>query len=186
MTDEERIKLKEKMRAKARAEAEKEMLENDISEEEILYQQMLEEERQKLQNGGTAVCPFCASIISAKAIVCPVCRMSLTNTPQVVVKNEKDSGEEYATASLVLGLIGLVLVYFDGSLFSIILGIIGVCLAGVAKSKGYIGGKRTAGFVLSLLSIIVGVVFAILTVFAVHVGLSMLNQLWEDLRHGTN
>lgn len=184
MTDEERIKLKEKMRAKARAEAEKEMLENNLSEEEILYQQMLEEERQKLQNGGTSVCPFCGSIIPSQAIVCPVCRMRLTNTPQVVVSN--DGGEGYATASLVLGLIGLVLIYFQGSFFSIILGIIGVCLAGVAKSKGYVGGKRTAGFVMSLLSIIIGIVFGILAILTVHVGFSVLNYFWEEMRNGIN
>ena len=183
MTDEERNRLREKMRAKARAEAENEMMLDTSNEEEILYQQMLEEERQKLRNDDTVRCPFCGSIISAQAVICPMCRMKLNGTTPVVVNNVyrnndgNSNGEGFATASLVLGLIGVVLLFVNGSLVSIILGIIGLSLASVAKSKGYVSSKRTAGFVLSLLSLIFGVIVFAYWIFVLHWGLSVLGGL---------
>ncbi len=60
-------------------------------------------------------------------------------------------GKGAATASLVLGIVGM---FFAG----IILGILGLYYAAKAKREGFVGGIRTAGFVLSLLALIFGAV----------------------------
>lgn len=63
----------------------------------------------------------------------------------------------YAVASLVLGIIGVVFWFFGASsIVSVILGIIGLILASSAKTAGNTEGMRTAGFVLSLISLIGG------------------------------
>ena len=78
--------------------------------------------------------------------------METTNVP----------GKGAATASMVLGIISVVLWFFGYSaLVSVVLGIIGLVLAGNAKKAGFVGGMRTAGFVLSLIGLIGGAVFFI-------------------------
>ena len=72
-------------------------------------------------------------------------------------ENNNIPGKGAATASLVLGIISVVLWFFGYSaLVSVILGIVGLILAGNAKKAGFNGGIRTAGFVLSLISLIGG------------------------------
>lgn len=66
-------------------------------------------------------------------------------------------GLSYAIASLVLGINGLVFAGFGG----FVLGIIGLIMAYVAKSKGYVGGMRKAGFVCSLIALILGALMLI-------------------------
>lgn len=76
------------------------------------------------------------------------------------MENEKIPGKGAAVASLVLGIIGVVLWFFGySSLLSVILGIIGIVLAGNSKKAGFVGGVRTAGYVLSLISLIGGALF---------------------------
>ena len=66
-------------------------------------------------------------------------------------------GKGAATASMVLGIISVVLWFFGYSaIVSVILGVIGLILAGNAKKAGFMGGIRTAGFVLSLIGLIGG------------------------------
>lgn len=66
-------------------------------------------------------------------------------------------GKGAATASLVLGIISVVCWFFGYSaLISVIVGVIGLILAGNAKKAGFVGGVRTAGFVLSLIGTIGG------------------------------
>ena len=70
-------------------------------------------------------------------------------------ENNNIPGKGAATASLVLGIISVVLWFFGYSaLVSVILGIVGLILAGNAKKAGFNGGIRTAGFVLSLIGLI--------------------------------
>lgn len=45
------------------------------------------------------------------------------------------------------------------ALVSVILGIVGLILAGNAKKAGFVGGMQTAGFVLSLIGLIGGAIF---------------------------
>ena len=66
-------------------------------------------------------------------------------------------GKGAATASMVLGIISVVLWFFGFSaIVSVILGVVGLILAGNAKKAGFMGGIRTAGFVLSLIGLIGG------------------------------
>lgn len=75
-------------------------------------------------------------------------------------ENNNIPGKGAATASLVLGIISVVLWFFGYSaLISVILGIVGLILAGNAKKAGFNGGIRTAGFVLSLIGLIGGAIF---------------------------
>ena len=60
---------------------------------------------------------------------------------------------------MVLGIIAVVLWFFGYSaIVSVVLGVIGLVLAGSAKKAGFEGGIRTAGFVLSLIGLIGGAV----------------------------
>ena len=78
------------------------------------------------------------------------------------MENNKIPGKGAAVASLVLGIIGVVLWFFGySSAISVILGIIGLVLAANSKKAGFVGGVRTAGFVLSLISLIGGAIFFI-------------------------
>jgi len=73
--------------------------------------------------------------------------------------NSNEPGYGKAVASLVLGIIGVILWFFGFStIISMILGIIGLVLASGSKKEGYEGSIRTAGFVLSLIALIGGVI----------------------------
>ena len=79
------------------------------------------------------------------------------NTP--VQDGGDQPGRGAAIASLVLGIIAVVLWFFGYSaLVSVVLGIIGLVCAGNAKKAGFVGGLRTAGFVLSLIGLIGGAI----------------------------
>lgn len=83
-------------------------------------------------------------------------------------ENNNIPGKGAATASLVLGIISVVLWFFGYSaLISVILGIVGLILAGNAKKAGFNGGIRTAGFVLSLIGLIGGAIFFVACVACV-------------------
>lgn len=74
--------------------------------------------------------------------------------------DNKIPGKGAATASMVLGIISVVLWFFGYSaLVSVILGIVGLILAGNAKKAGFVGGMQTAGFVLSLIGLIGAIFF---------------------------
>ena len=73
---------------------------------------------------------------------------------------DQQPGHGAAVASLVLGIIAVVLWFFGYSaLVSVILGIVGLILSGNAKKEGFTGGMQTAGFVLSLIGLIGGAIF---------------------------
>ena len=83
-------------------------------------------------------------------------------------ENNNIRGKGAASASLVLGIISVVLWCFGYSaLVSVILGIVGLILAGNAKKAGFNGGIRTAGFVLSLIGLIGGAIFFVACVACV-------------------
>lgn len=75
-----------------------------------------------------------------------------------------------AVASLVVGICSIVSWFFGlGALLGMVLGIVGLVLAGQAKKAGNIEGIRTAGFVCSLIGLIgssIAVIIALGAVFA--------------------
>lgn len=78
-------------------------------------------------------------------------------TPPTQPPQNDPPGKSNATASLVLGIVSVVLWFFGYSaIVSVILGIIGLIQASKAKELGYEDTTRTAGFVLSLIGLIGG------------------------------
>lgn len=76
-----------------------------------------------------------------------------------------DAGKGMAIASLVCGIVGVVFFFFGlSTIISLILGILGVIFAGQAKKKGNTTGMRTAGFIVSLVSLIGGAIIFICVV----------------------
>lgn len=72
-------------------------------------------------------------------------------------------GRGNAIASLVFGIIAIVCCCtFYFAILGLIFGIVGLALAGSAGNKGYRGGMRTAGKVLSLISVIIGAIMAVI------------------------
>lgn len=81
---------------------------------------------------------------------------------------DSQPGKGAATASMVCGIISVVLWFFGVSSFiSVVLGIIGLVLAGNARKAGFEGGVRMAGFVLSLIGLIGGALFFVACVACV-------------------
>ena len=92
-------------------------------------------------------------------------------------ENGKLPGQGAATGSLVCGIIAVVCWFFGyTTIISLILGIIGLVMASKAKREGYTGGTRTAGFVLSLIGVIVGAIVLVscVALAGVLVGAGML------------
>ena len=98
-------------------------------------------------------------------------------------ENNNIPGKGAATASLVLGIISVVLWFFGYSaLVSVILGIVGLILAGNAKKAGFNGGIRTAGFVLSLIGLFGGAIFFVACVACVGaIGAADATGAFDDL-----
>ena len=98
-------------------------------------------------------------------------------------ENNNIPGKGAATASLVLGIISVVLWFFGYSaLVSVILGIVGLILGGNAKKAGFNGGIRTAGFVLSLIGLIGGAIFFVACVACVGaIGAADATGAFDDL-----
>ena len=98
-------------------------------------------------------------------------------------ENNNIPGKGAATARLVLGIISVVLWFFGYSaLVSVILGIVGLILAGNAKKAGFNGGIRTAGFVLSLIGLIGGAIFFVACVACVGaIGAADATGAFDDL-----
>ena len=102
---------------------------------------------------------------------------------QPTEQNAAGSGEEKAehtkaVLSLVLGIVGVVIYWpsallfdalfdnsrvtpFGGAIIGIVLGIVGLVLASMAKKAGNREGIRTAGFVLSLIALILNVIYIV-------------------------
>ncbi len=73
-----------------------------------------------------------------------------------------EPGRGTAIASLVLGIISLVCIFFGTYAFlGSICGIVGLILSIVSKNQGFKGGIRTAGFVLNLIGVIITVLVTI-------------------------
>lgn len=83
-----------------------------------------------------------------------------------------------AVTSMVLGIIGTALSFFGYSaIISVVLGIIGLVMANHAKKEGEQSGIRTAGFVLSLISLVFGAVIFIGAIALVGAVFSIIGNL---------
>lgn len=90
-------------------------------------------------------------------------------------QNNKVPGKSWATASLTLGIISLVLSLLIATCFiAVPLSIIGLILASQSKKVGYLSGKRTAGFVLCLIALILGSLEILFYIWFFAVGISVL------------
>jgi hypothetical protein len=68
-----------------------------------------------------------------------------------------EPGKSQAITSLVLGIISIALWFFGyTAIGSLVLGIVGIVMAVNSKKLGYNGPMRTAGFVLSIIGVIIG------------------------------
>jgi len=56
----------------------------------------------------------------------------------------EEKGRNMAIACMVVGIAGLVFTLLINTLLGVILGIVGLVLAGKAKRLGFVGGMRTA------------------------------------------
>ena len=79
--------------------------------------------------------------------------------------NGEIPGKNKAIASLVLGIISVVLWFFGYS--SILSVVLGVVMASKSKEEGYDENIRTAGFILSVIGIIGGAIFFVACVACV-------------------
>lgn len=85
------------------------------------------------------------------------------------------AGKTSATVSLVLGIISVVFA-FVVPLVGVICAIVGLVFASKAKKEGFIGGMRTAGFVLSIIGLVLAIIMWIVTAVVIGaVGLALAN-----------
>lgn len=124
---------------------------------------------------GDLFCGNCGTRLDAAAQAAPV--QTPGSAPSQIVTPvaasagaglDPEKGKSHATASMVLGIIAVVCWFFGySSILSVVLGVIGLILAGKAKAEGFEGGTRTAGFVLSLIGLIGGAVVLVACVACV-------------------
>lgn len=96
----------------------------------------------------------------------------INDTVNKFVNKPRLPGEREATISLVLGIVAAVLLCTGiFTLASLVLGIIGLVYASKSRNLGFTGAIRTAGFVLSLIGIVIGAVVFVIMAFVV--GISM-------------
>ncbi len=96
-----------------------------------------------------------------------------TTEPQVqpIVGASSPAGDRLAIASLVCGIAGIVcslVLSFIVSLFSLfglLLGIAGIVCAVMAKKKGTVSGIRTAGFVCSIIAVVIAAIIVLFILF---------------------
>ena len=116
----------------------------------------------ELENGAK-FCPKCGAAVEGDAVAKPASPTSSESRQQPEVKvKSADAGHGLANGSLVCGIIGIVLWFFGYTcLISVVLGIVGLVLAGNAKKEGNTEGIRTAGFIVSLIALIIGIIITI-------------------------
>ena len=130
---------------------------------------------------GVQFCPNCGAPIGAnnadaganpeqqtQPIQPPIQQQTYDNNQYNNVNAGEEQGKKQAIVSFVLGIVGVVLLFFGvSSIVSFILGIIGLVFANKSKALGHSSGFRTAGFVLSLISIIIGIIVFIVAIVAI-------------------
>ena len=86
-----------------------------------------------------------------------------------------------AIASMVLGIVGVVFCFTGiGAIVSLIVGVIGLIFAMNAKKAGNRSGFRTAGYILSLISLILGAVMLLLTIVFIGIIGSVISSIFSS------
>lgn len=86
--------------------------------------------------------------------------------PVEAVVAAKNIGDSQATTSLVLGILSLVCVLtVIGSIAGLVLGIVGLVMAHKSNQLGCNNGKRTAGFVCSVVGVVLNSLCLLFVVF---------------------
>ncbi|MGN0361534.1 MAG: zinc-ribbon domain-containing protein [Bilifractor sp.] len=127
---------------------------------------------------GAKFCPKCGAQVEEN----PTAGSGSTNQPtgKQINETQEVGGHGQALGSFICGIIGVVMWFFGYSCFvSVILGIVGIVLAGNAKKSGNTEGMRTAGFVLSIIALIGGVIIAIYLIIAV----ALLGAVYGSMLH---
>ena len=70
--------------------------------------------------------------------------------------NQNIPGRNEAVISLALGIVGVVAALFVNGLLGLILGAAGLVVSSRAKAMGYDDSMRMAGFVLSVIAVVLG------------------------------
>ena len=96
-------------------------------------------------------CPRCGSQSSDNTVFCAYCgtRIDGNDRKEQLVNSQpqKQPGHGMAVASLVLGIIGIVLIGF-------VFGILAIIFGSIAKKQGYKGGRATAGLTLGIIALV--------------------------------
>ncbi len=105
------------------------------------------------------VCPGCSVLSETEGEFCPQCGTSYSRSPERQEPYTAPSRHGQATASMVLGIVGLLL-------FGIILGILAIVFANKARADMKAtpgmytnGGMATAGLVLGIIDLVAGVIW---------------------------
>lgn len=105
---------------------------------------------------------------------------------QPPVSDEKPLGYGNAVTSMVLGIVACAFTLFAATIVTgvvaIAISIIGLVLASKAKAKGFLGGIRTAGFVLSLIGLVLNAVLLVAcATFLTGIGICASSGLFDEL-----
>lgn len=74
---------------------------------------------------------------------------------------EKQS-KTFSILALIFGLLGIILTFTPASIVGLILAILGIVFAAIAKTKEAPSGMRTAGLVLSIIALVVWIIFGLI------------------------
>lgn len=137
----------------------------------------------ELENG-VKFCPKCGAAVDGNVEVKSASPTPSESRQQAAVKvKSADAGHELAIGSLVCGIIGIVLWFFGYTcLISVVLGIVGLVLAGNAKKEGNTEGIRTAGFIVSLIALIIGIIITIYLCLVVALVGTAVNGIFSILQ----
>ena len=98
-----------------------------------------------------------------------------TYAQQAYQPTASQPGKGMAIASMVLGIVSLV---FCWHLIGLICSIVGLSLSVVSKNKGYVGGMRTAGFVKSLIALIISAIIVVVAgIIAAAIYVTFVSQI---------
>lgn len=127
-------------------------------------------------------CKTCGARVDRGEYSCPVCGAPLSNNTKATYNDYRPMSNEkskMATAGMILGIIGAVLISLLLSVLGLIFGIIG--LTQVNSGKGANKGQALAGIILGAIGIVLYILFQI---FVAPVLEEYLKQLLEQMQNG--